>query len=234
MYFTVCMNALYIIGMLYKKRHRQLSIVEFGYYMHNKKTLRQLMRDKRRAYSNSEQLIASEKLCNMLSKQASVKVANNIALYLANDGELNPHLFIEWCWRENKKVYLPVLHPFSHGNLLFLNYTEDTPLIPNKYGILEPQLNVQNVICLQALDILFTPLVAFDLTGKRLGMGGGFYDRTLHSWHIEKSIKNKSLKYTPIGLAHDFQQVDKLSSELWDIPLPEIITPTQKIVCKTR
>ena len=51
-------------------------------------------------------------------------------------------------------------------------------MLKNKFGIWEPKLNVQNVLPLKELDILFTPLVAFDKQGNRLGMGGGFYDRT--------------------------------------------------------
>ena len=55
-------------------------------------------------------------------------------------------------------------------------------MLKNKFGIWEPKLNVQNVLPLDELDILFTPLVAFDKQGNRLGMGGGFYDRTLQNW----------------------------------------------------
>lgn len=201
--------------------------------MNDKKALRQLIRDKRKAYSETKQLVASESLCANLSNDALVKSAQNIAIYLANDGELNTDLFIEWCWQHNKKIYLPVIHPFSRGHLLFLRYTSDTSLIPNKYGILEPQLDIHSVITLAELDIIFTPLVAFDSTGQRLGMGGGFYDRTLQTWHKEKVLENKSLRFIPIGLAHDFQQVNCLSQELWDIPLPQIITPTQKLTCYT-
>ena len=199
--------------------------------VHSKKALRELIRTQRKTYSSADQLLASQKLCERLSKEPKVKQAKNIAIYLANDGELDPYRFIQWCWQQQKNIYLPVIHPFSPGHLLFLHYTSKTPLIANKYNILEPQLNVQSIITLAELDILYTPLVAFDLSGKRLGMGGGFYDRTLQSWHGEKNAEAKTLKFTPVGLAHDFQQVDHISHELWDIPLPEIITPTQKITC---
>lgn len=77
---------------------------------------------------------------------------------------------------------MPVLHPFSPGNLLFLAFQKDTPMHYNKFGILEPKLNVRNVLPVSHLDLIFTPLVAFDKDGNRLGMGGGFYDRTLQNW----------------------------------------------------
>ena len=71
--------------------------------------------------------------------------------------------------------------------------------------------------------------VAFDKTGARLGMGGGFYDRTLSDWYQRSQQDLKAPKHTkpyPIGLAHNFQLVDAIPTELWDIPLPEIITPS--------
>ncbi len=67
--------------------------------------------------------------------------------------------------------------------------------------------------------MLVTPLVAFDRAGQRLGMGGGFYDRTLQHW--------RDHGFFPVGYAHDCQQVERLPVEEWDIPLPAVITPTQ-------
>ncbi|MGD4317440.1 5-formyltetrahydrofolate cyclo-ligase, partial [Xanthomonas citri pv. citri] len=69
-----------------------------------------------------------------------------------------------------------------------------------------------------ALDVLFMPLVAADKIGNRIGMGGGYYDRTL------AKAKNKPLK---IGWAYDFQLVDKLDSNPWDIKLDALITPSK-------
>ncbi|MCJ8296057.1 MAG: 5-formyltetrahydrofolate cyclo-ligase, partial [Colwellia sp.] len=136
-----------------------------------------------------------------------------------NDGELATAAFIDWCWQQKKEVYLPVVHPFSRGNLLFLRYQADTPLVSNVFGILEPKLDVTKVCPLAGLDIICTPLVAFDETGARLGMGGGFYDRSLAHWQQSKLY--------PLGLAHDCQLVESIPVESWDIPLPEIITPSK-------
>jgi 5-formyltetrahydrofolate cyclo-ligase len=96
-------------------------------------------------------------------------------------------------------------------------------MVLNHFGIEEPRLNVQQVLPVSRLDIIFTPLVAFDATGQRLGMGGGFYDRTLQDW--ESAYLQQCGPY-PIGLAHDCQRVDALPVQEWDVPLPEIITPS--------
>jgi 5-formyltetrahydrofolate cyclo-ligase len=193
--------------------------------MKKRDNIRQEIRYKRSQLSSLYQQEQGVLLREKLIEQKEVTNAKKIAIYLANDGELNTQPFINWCWQNKVSVYLPVIHPFSKGNLLFLRYEKTTILIKNTYGILEPTLDVRNIITVDKLDIIFTPLVAFDTGGNRLGMGGGFYDRTLANWHIQYQ-QNKQTKPLPIGLAHDCQKVEKIPFEIWDIPLPKIITPT--------
>lgn len=163
--------------------------------------------------------LQQEKTAQSVTEQAlnliDQRQAKNIALYFSFDGEISTKALIQSLWAQNKNVYLPVLHPFTQHHLLFLHYLPDTPMKQNQFGIWEPKLNVQNVLPLNELDILFTPLVAFDKQGNRLGMGGGFYDRTLQNW------QNKS--FIPVGLAHQCQQVENLPTEHWDVPLFDIL-----------
>jgi 5-formyltetrahydrofolate cyclo-ligase len=173
-----------------------------------------------------EQHIGATHIKDRLIRHHKVRDASTIALYLANDGELDLKEFIAWCFRNNKQVYLPVLHPFCQGHLLFLHYSEQSKLVKNKYQIPEPKLDVTKVLPLHQLDVLITPLVAFDHEGNRLGMGGGFYDRTLAHWQKESDNgMAHAAKPYPIGVAHKCQQVDKVPTEHWDIPIPEILTP---------
>ncbi|MBL4910762.1 MAG: 5-formyltetrahydrofolate cyclo-ligase [Alteromonadaceae bacterium] len=190
-----------------------------------RKEIRQQVRLLRQQLTLEQQQQATLKLVTQLVKHPKIIKAQHIALYLANDGELDTQAFIHWCWQQNKHVYLPVIHPFSKGQLLFLKYNQNTVMTNNKYGIKEPKLNITQLCLLSQLDVLLTPLVAFDQKGNRLGMGGGFYDRTLASWYKHKNKKQPTLY--PIGLAHDCQQLASIPSESWDIPLPEIITPTK-------
>ncbi|MBA6382244.1 5-formyltetrahydrofolate cyclo-ligase [Colwellia sp. BRX10-6] len=193
--------------------------------MKTRDVLRQEIRYQRSLLNANQQAEQSLLLSKRLIKEKVVKGVKHIAIYLANDGELNTQPFIDWCWQNNITVYLPVIHPFSKNNLLFLKYADTSILVKNKYGILEPKLNVQDIITVAQLDIIFTPLVAFDRYGNRLGMGGGFYDRTLSAWHAQYQ-QNKHAKPLPVGLAHDCQKVTTIPFESWDIPLPKIITPT--------
>ncbi|OEF27808.1 5-formyltetrahydrofolate cyclo-ligase [Vibrio rumoiensis] len=182
---------------------------------------RQLIRQKRQSLSQEEQEAAGLELLEQIKQLSNITDAHNIALYLSSDGEIDTQPTINWLWQQGKQVLLPVLHPFSKGHLLFLKYHANSPICHNKYGIVEPKLDQTQVCPVSNIDIIFTPLVAFDPTGQRLGMGGGYYDRTLETWF------NTGRGATPIGLAHQCQQVEHLPSQHWDIPLPIIVTPKQ-------
>lgn len=186
--------------------------------------IRQNVRQQRRLLTSAQQSHAAANVLQHFTTDSKILSAKNIALYLSNDGEINTHLLIDWCWQQGKQVYLPVVHPFTNGNLLFLHYERQTVLVNNRYGIAEPKLDVRKIIPAHNIDIICTPLVAFDRKGARLGMGGGFYDRTLNHWYQQQQHKIDTRPY-PIGLAHDCQQVDAIPTEQWDIPLPEILTP---------
>ncbi|CAM7788090.1 5-formyltetrahydrofolate cyclo-ligase [Atlantibacter hermannii] len=180
--------------------------------------LRQQIRLRRKSLTHEQQTQAAQQAAARMMGFAPVVEAQTVAAFLSFDGELDTRPLIEGLWRAGKKVYLPVLHPFSAGNLLFLRYFPDSDLVLNHFKIHEPALDVRHVLPLNKLDVLITPLVAFDTTGQRLGMGGGFYDRTLQNWRAHGLF--------PVGYAHDCQQVDALPVEEWDIPLPAVITPT--------
>ncbi|KGD76568.1 5-formyltetrahydrofolate cyclo-ligase [Pantoea vagans] len=187
--------------------------------MLQRQEIRQQVRHLRRAMTDEQQAQAAEQLAELALNYAPLSAARNIALFLSVDGELNTRPLIARLWHLKKAVYLPVLHPFSPGNLLFLRYSPDTPLIPNKLRIPEPPLDIRQLITLDQLDMMLVPLVAFDQHGQRLGMGGGFYDRTLQNW--------RQHGFLPVGLAHDCQQVDSLPVAEWDVPLPAVMTPSK-------
>ena len=177
--------------------------------------LRQQIRKTRANLTALQQQQAEDSITQQALELIEERNAQHIALYISFDGEISTDKLIKILWAQGKQVYLPVLHPFNPNHLLFLRYLPDIPMLKNKFGIWEPKLNVQNVLPLDELDILFTPLVAFDKQGNRLGMGGGFYDRTLQHW--QKS------SFIPVGLAHQCQQVEQLPTEAWDMPLHQIL-----------
>lgn len=185
----------------------------------SRQEIRQLIRKRRRALSTEQQTQFALQASARMMAYPPVVMANTVALFLSFDGELDTQPLIDQLWRAGKKVYLPVLHPFSPGNLLFLHYHPHSEVVVNRLKITEPKLDVRDVLPLSRLDVLITPLVAFDESGQRLGMGGGFYDRTLQNW--------QRYGLHPVGYAHDCQRVDVLPVEKWDIPLPAVVTPSK-------
>jgi len=181
--------------------------------------LRQHVRHLRRALTEEQQVQAAALLAEHAVNFAPLANARHIALFLSVDGEINTRPLIAKLWQQKKQIYLPVLHPFAAGHLLFLRYTPETVLTPNKLRIPEPPLDIRSLITLDQLDVMMVPLVAFDSSGQRLGMGGGFYDRTLQNW--------RQHGFLPVGVAHDCQQVEQLPTAAWDVPLPAVLTPSR-------
>lgn len=178
-----------------------------------------MIRQRRRSLTPEQQRRFGQQAAARMLSFPPVVLAYTVAVFHSFDGELDTQPLIEQLWLSGKRVYLPVLHPFSPGNLLFLHYPPHSELVTNRLKIQEPKLDVRDVLPLSQLDVLVTPLVAFDEDGQRLGMGGGFYDRTLQNW--------PSYGLTPVGYAHDCQRVKKLPVEEWDIPLPAVVTPSK-------
>lgn len=189
-----------------------------------RKALRQQIRAARQALTASEQQQAANQLLEHLPALPQLQQAQRVAVYLSNDAELDTTPLIKWLWQQGKQVYLPVLHLFCPGFLTFQLYTPNTPMRPNRFGIAEPVPAVSQLCPLTALEVIFLPLVAFDAAGNRLGMGGGFYDRTLAS--LPRQC-NANTSPQLIGLAHNCQQVSAVPVESWDVPLQQILTPAR-------
>ena len=186
----------------------------------SRNTLRRALRAQRNTLSAAQQLRAAQQLATRLATQPLFRVSRRIAVYLPNDGEIDPVPLMTRIWRMNKTCYLPILSRLTHDRLWFAPFTPDTPLTQNRFGIFEPLTPARNRISAQELDLILMPLVAFDTQGNRLGMGGGFYDKSLAFLRTRRVWRKPHL----IGLAHDFQRVDKLTASAWDVPLQAVAT----------
>ena len=101
--------------------------------------------------------------------------------------------------------------------MLFAKYDIQSELVKNNFGIVEPK--DKEFVDIEAIDIALIPCVAFNDKLFRLGMGGGFYDRTL-------AFKARNSHPAPrlVGLAHSFQEIAGISTGPWDIPIDHVIT----------
>ncbi len=176
------------------------------------------MRAARNNLTRSQQHHAAIALKKHFNQQPSFKYAKSLAIYLPNDGEVNTDLAIKQAWKHGQRVYLPVLDPIRKGFLWFVEYKPNSRMRHNRFGIAEPDPRFNKRIKTKFLQAVALPLVAFDSDGNRLGMGGGFYDRSF------EFCRQSSIKPKLFGLAHRCQQVDELPLESWDIQLEGIIS----------
>lgn len=182
------------------------------------KTLRKTLRARRSALSPQAQKEAGKALAVCISKQGVFQQSQQVALYLANDGEIDPAGIAEIAWQQGKTCYLPVLDKAKKGHLIFLLYTPDMPMVNNRYGIAEPVVEGGTLRQAQDLDLVLLPLTGFDVTGNRMGMGGGYYDRTFAFTQTDESRPQL------VGLAHECQKVAQLTTNPWDISVDAIAT----------
>jgi len=182
--------------------------------------LRSTLRARRRALTGPEQDRAAHALAARLAAARLFRVSQRIALYLSNDGEIDPDPLMERAREMKKTCYLPILSRLRHDRLWFAPYYSGATLVRNRFGIPEPVVPAREWVRAQDLDLVLLPLVAFDLEGNRLGMGGGFYDKSL------AFLRTRSLWRKPhlIGLAHHFQRVPQLETFPWDVPLQAVAT----------
>lgn len=143
--------------------------------------------------------------------------SEHVACYLPFKDEFDALPTIEAIWRAKKQCYLPVLLEKEEKFLCFVHYAYGDALRQNRYSILEPS-NITKQLLPEQLDLVITPLIAFDAKGHRLGTGGGYYDRTFAN--LAHQVKKPQL----IGLAYKAQQADALPADPWDISLQGVIT----------
>lgn len=182
--------------------------------------LRRRLRHARRQLTPAQQRLAARRLYRQLAQHPWFRRARHIALYLPNDGEIDPRLLLHAAQRRGKATYLPVLNPWPRTRMVFQRIEPSERLRRNRFGIPEPMIRAARQRRVWALDLLLMPLVGFDGNGGRLGMGGGFYDRSL----AYRAMRKKSHKPTLLGLAHECQRVDRLPLESWDVALQATVT----------
>jgi len=143
--------------------------------------------------------------------------STHIAYYLADENEINPARIIDRARELKKSLYLPV---FSAQNAIaFYPVDATTRFKKNKIGISEP-ISLEAPIDPKKLDLLLIPLVAFDVQCHRLGRGAGCYDRALQfTLHTPKESRP-----ILIGLAYEFQKLDNIIPQAWDVLMDYVVT----------
>ena len=162
----------------------------------------------------------SKQICQRIQRLPLFRHSKHIAFYLPTQGEADPTPLLTTAQQLHKHCYLPVLHPLAQKRLWFVEYRPGDLLQYNQFRIAEPAVKGHKIIKPWALDLVITPVVAFDKHGHRLGTGMGYYDRSFAFVLSTPALPRPKL----IGLAYDFQQIDRLTPQHWDVPLDMVVT----------
>lgn len=178
--------------------------------------LRQRNRKMRAQLSQDALDQAASNLCERLCALPEFINASKIAAYAAVNGEISLQLVIDRALELGKKIYLPNLDLKS---LRFSPYFHGQKMRINRFKLPEPDVSEDEMLAPEALDLVLAPLVVFDPQRNRIGMGGGYYDRSFE-------FRKQQGKDVPrlIGVAHELQKVDRLVAEDWDVPLDMVVT----------
>jgi len=179
--------------------------------------IRRQLRAQRQALAADTRHAAELRIANNLRRLSSYRRAARIAVYFGIDGEVDLTALITDARSRGKATFAPIL---AGERLEFVELRYDNPMTRNRYGIVEPVDGRR--IDPRDLDIVLTPLVGFDRTGTRLGMGKGYYDRTFQFLRLRRHWIRPKL----IGIAFALQEIEHIEPRPWDVPLWDAVTDT--------
>jgi len=148
---------------------------------------------------------------------AAFTSGSRVALYLPFDGEATPRALMRAAEKRKIRIFVPVVSDLRHRRLRFLPLSARTRI--GRFGISIPHRN-GTPLSPRWFDLIVVPLVGVDKRGRRLGMGGGFYDRALAFRRARRAWRGPHL----VGLGFDQQHVDDVFAESWDLRLDWLAT----------
>lgn len=185
-----------------------------------KQLLREEFRSIRSQIPSAYRIQAALNAAGFFTELTFFEPFRNIACYLPFGDEFDTRPLVNTILQRGKKCYLPVLVEVRKDHLEFVEYQQDTKLLKNKFGILQP-IDLKRRINPEALDLVFAPLIAYDKYGHRLGTGGGYYDRVFSFRATKEGVNKKPLI---IGLCFAAQEAPQLPIEQWDVDLDGVLT----------
>ncbi|HEX9208668.1 MAG TPA: 5-formyltetrahydrofolate cyclo-ligase [Steroidobacteraceae bacterium] len=187
---------------------------------------RRRLRELRLALGPAERAAAECAIRATLVRLGVFRRGAHVALYLPMRGEVDVRPCLEVARRHGSHLYVPRVVSRRRRQMLFAPWNEDGAHRTNAFGILEPgsAAGARPVI---GLDVVVLPLVGFDSSGNRLGMGAGFYDRALRR-RLDRSTTWRRPRL--IGVAYACQQLPVIPASPWDVPLDLVVTERGVIV----
>ena len=184
------------------------------------KILRNSICQQRKAVTSEDARVHARSISHRLAKLPCYQRAQRIALYISCAGEVDTKYIVNNAWARGKQLYLPVIRHIRGPELLFAPYNPGSRMKTNCFSIPEPQVSPAKLLKPHQLDIVITPLVAFDVHCGRIGMGGGYYDRSFAFLQQQRRWQHPKL----VGIAYELQQIPDCEPEWWDVSLHYVVT----------
>lgn len=179
----------------------------------NKRELRKEIRKKLCQLDIQRALSASATLFHKIEQTDSFRHARNILAYWSLPDEPMSHTILSE-WLASKRILLPVV---CGENLEIKEFTGEENMQIGAFNIKEPV--GKSIPLSEEIDLVIIPALGYDQRGYRLGRGKGFYDKLLSALNYK----------TAIGVCYDFQIIEILPNDPWDIPLDKVMTAKTKL-----
>lgn len=181
----------------------------------SKAALRRRALRQRRALDPVTRTVLSAAVQRRFLRSSLFSASSALGCYIATNDEVDTSLIIDRAWRAGKALYVPVTGPRSRMD--FVRLEHDSRLVRNAFGLWEPAGG--KMISPRRLDVVVTPLAAFDRERNRIGMGGGFFDRYFHY------LNGRTVWLRPklVGLAFSCQRIGSIIPDAWDVGLYRVI-----------
>jgi 5-formyltetrahydrofolate cyclo-ligase len=178
-----------------------------------KAQFRQVLLARRRAVEPAQAAEWSGRICEHLQRLIAPAAGKAVAVYAASNAEVVVNQWIDYAFQQKILVLLPVVTK-PEKTLKFLEYAPGMTLIEGEYGIARPPLGAREA----TPQVVVVPLVGFDLQGRRLGYGGGYYDTTL------AALRSANNQVQTIGVAYSVQRVEHIPTQAHDVLLDVVVT----------
>ncbi len=180
------------------------------------RVIRKVGKAARAEMSEAKRSEASLIIAKKIIRSPWFRATDNVACYLSTADEVDTWRLVARAWQMKKRIFAPIAK--KNGEMEFRRITSESRLQLSDFGLHEPTLG--ETIDARRLEIVLTPLVAFDDQLHRVGMGGGYFDRTF------SFLRQRKFYFRPklIGLAFACQKVEEIPANPWDIRLFDVIT----------
>lgn len=186
-----------------------------------KKKFRQFAIKKRNSLSPEERISFSHQIFQHLITSELYQQSKTIFMYLSFQSEVDTFELLSHALQDNKKVYAPITLPKEKILLCGRVENPSKDLKKDFYGVLSPIPKEDNIASPTDIDLVIVPGVAFDISGNRMGYGGGYYDRFLQILPEKTKI---------IAIAFEEQIYPSIPKDMHDIKMKHIITENRYLI----